>query len=68
MKKKTLKLSVETLRRLDLEAVNGGVVNPSFGTTCDLGTTMKSCGIVMCTLGPQKPRPRTLASCGIVCF
>ena len=69
MKKKTLKLSLETLRRLDLDTVNGGVHDPSFGTMCDVETTMKSCGIVMCTFGPQKPRPRSLgASCGIVCF
>jgi hypothetical protein len=63
MKKKTLKLSLETLRRLDLDAVNGGLHNPSIGPICGLETA-KSRGIVMCG-----PRPRSLgASCGIVCL
>jgi hypothetical protein len=68
MKKKTLKLSLETLRRLDLAAATGGVHNPSIGPMCEL-ETQQSCGVVGCPFPPRKPLPRSLgASCGIICF
>jgi hypothetical protein len=81
MKKKTLKLTLETVRRLDLDASTGGVARApiySRGESCGIACTIgpnkpmhslgPSCGIV-CTIGPQKPRPHSFGpSCGIVCF
>jgi hypothetical protein len=63
--KKTLKLSFETLRRLDLDAANGGAVSG----TGPIHSVNPSCGIV-CTIGPNRPRPPMHSlqpSCGIVC-
>jgi hypothetical protein len=81
--KKTLKLTLETVRRLDLDAATGGVYHQytlggSCGIACTIGpnrpqtqyTHGGSCGIV-CTIGPNRPKPtmRSLgASCGIICF
>jgi hypothetical protein len=83
MKKKTLKLSFETLRRLDLDTASGGAHHPhvysqggSCGIACTIGPNKPmhslnpSCGIV-CTIGPVKPKPPMHSlnpSCGIVCF
>jgi len=82
MKKKTLKLSFETLRHLDLDAAQGGARHPAYsaGASCGIACTIgpnkpmhslnPSCGIV-CTIGPAKPKPPMHSlgpSCGIVCL
>jgi hypothetical protein len=62
MKKKTLKLSFETLRHLDLDAANGGAHHPPH-----MYSRGASCGIA-CTIGPNKPQMHSLnPSCGIAC-
>jgi len=80
--KKTLKLSLETIRRLDLDAASGGyhhVPMYSRGGSCGIACTFgpdgpathslnPSCGIA-CTIGPGPNKPHSFnPSCGIVCF